>query len=295
MYKVLLLTDFSAASQHAIAYAQTLFDDVSTDFCLLHVFPLEPELGYGSAFLLADERETTEKSLEKLQQTITQQPVPAYHTYRNMVAVGDLEGAVAQLVKQEAFDAVVVGATGAGQSKLFGSVATGIIRRGKTNVLVIPASAAIRPLKQVVLATNYQSVNDAESLVLLKELVSRKAAQLTLLTIEKPGKPDQKPSEVDQLYVEHALEATQNDEYIIRDEDVQHGIDAYLDTHTVDLLVMIPHHKSVVDVLLNNSVTRSVAFNPRVPLLALYDTALADKAPTSAKSDDESILFPTYF
>lgn len=295
MYKVLLLTDFSTASQHAIAHAQTLFDDVATDFCLLHVFPIEPELGYGSAFVLADERQAAEQSLEKLQHTLTEQPVPDYHTYRNMVAVGDLEGAVAQLVKQEAFDVVVVGATGAGQSKLFGSVATGIIRRAKTNVLVIPASAAIRPLKQVVLATNYTSVNDSESLVILKELVSRKAAQLTLLTIEKPGKANQKPSEVDQLYVEHALEATQDDEYIIRDENVQHGIDTYLDTHTVDMLVMIPHHKSVVDVLLNTSVTRAVAFNPRVPLLTLYDTALADKAPTPAEPGDESILFPAYF
>ncbi len=295
MYKILLLTDFSAASQHAIAHAQTLFDDVAADFCLLNVFPLEPELGYGSAFVLADERQAAEQSLEKLQQTLTQQPVPDYHTYRNMVAVGDLEGAVSQLIKQEAFDLVVVGATGAGQSKLFGSVATGIIRRAKTNVLVIPASAAIRPLKQVVLSTNYQSVNDAESLIILKELVSRKAAQLTLLTIEKPGKPDQKPSEVDQLYVEQALEATQNDEYMIRDEDVQHGIDTYLDTHTVDMLVMIPHHKSVVDVLLNSSVTRSIAFNPRVPLLTLYDTAIADKIPVSEQSNDDSISFPTYF
>ena len=66
------------------------------------------------------------------------------------------------LLAKEHFD-LVVGATKVGRAEFLGSVATGMIRAVNTNVLVVPTSAFIRPLERVVLATNYRSVNDAES------------------------------------------------------------------------------------------------------------------------------------
>lgn len=146
-----------------------------------------------------------------------------------------------------------------------------MIRHANTAVLVVPTSAFIRPLARVVLATDYRSVNDAQSLGLLRDLVSRKAAQLTLLTIENPRLADTHASELSRQYVEQALERLQTDTYCIHDDDVAHGINAYLDAHPVDLLVMLPHHKGILAILTNDSLTRSVAYHPRVPLLTLFD------------------------
>lgn len=292
MYKILLLTDFSAASQHAMAFTQNLFADTAADFCLLHAFPIQPEVSYGGALLLAEQEETAERALQSIRQELTRQPEPPYHTYRTKVMPGGPLGVVDLMLAHEHFDLVVVGATGNGRSEFFGSVATGIIRMATTNVLIVPATAAIRPVEQMVLATDYRSVNDTGSFALLEDLASRKAAQLTVLTIENPRQPDAQASEPSRRYVLKALETIQTDTYTIHDTNVLQGINTYLDTHTVDLLVLLPHHKGFFDVLRNNSVTRSFAYHPRVPLLALYDPA--NGLPTAAAIDLADISSGTY-
>ncbi|WP_020602090.1 universal stress protein [Spirosoma spitsbergense] len=272
MYKILILTDFSSASNHTVAFTQALFADTATQFYLLHAFSTEPAEGFTGAFLPAEQRRLAEESLLKLERTITQQPVPSYHSYRTVAMLGSPVSTVDTLLAQEYFDLVVVGATGLGRTEFFGSVATGVVRFANTNVLVVPASSPIRQLERVVLATDYRSVNDAESFVFLTDLVRRKAAQLTILTIENPKQPDMKASELSHRYVLRAFDGPQIDTYSIQDEDVLRGINAYLDSHSVDLLVTLPHHKSVFDVLRKNSETRPLAYHPRVPLLALYDS-----------------------
>lgn len=292
MYKILLLTDFSAASRHAIAYTQTLFADTATDFCLLNAFPLEPEVGFSGAFLVVEQREQAEKALIALRHELTQQPIPSYHTYRNVVVPGSPETAVDVMLHQEYFDLVVVGATGAGRSELFGSVATGIIRTATTNVLVVPAVSPIRHLEQIVLATDYRSVNDVESFKMLGDIANRKDAQLTLLTIAKPDQPA--TSELSREYVQGAFPTVRTDAYMIHDDDVLKGINAYLDIHTVDLLVLLPHHKGFLDVLRNKSVTRSIAYHPRVPLLTLYDSGSVESSGENATAEPDSLPFATY-
>ncbi|GAB4033838.1 universal stress protein [Spirosoma jeollabukense] len=293
MYKILLLTDFSNASRHAIAYTQALFADTAVDFCLFHAFPFVPEEGYSGTVLLGEQIESAEKSITSLQRTITQQPVPTYHTYRSQVALGAPARAVEVLLTQEYFDLVVLGATGSGKNEFFGSVATGMIREVKTNVLVVPVCAPIRPVEQMVLATDYKSINDAQSLRMVNDIASRKAALLTLLTIENPNRSETRVSEPGRQYVLRNLENVLTETYIIHDDTVLHGIKAYLKAHAVDLLVMLPHHKGFFDVLTHNSVSRSVAFHPTVPLLTLYDDDVRD-ATSKETSAFDLIPFATY-
>lgn len=279
MYKILVLTNFSPASHHAVAFTQALFADTDTQFCLLHAFSAQPTEGFTGSFLLAEQRQFAEKSLQELERTLTQQPVPTYHTYRTLAMLGNPVSAVETLLAQEYFDLVVVGATGSGRTEFLGSVATGMIRAANTNVLVVPVSSPIRPLERVVLATDYESVNDAESFVFLTDLARRKAAQLTLLTVKDPQQPDTQASDLSRQYVLRAFKDLRTNTYSIHDEDVGQGINAYLDNHTVDLFVMLPHHKSVFDVLQNNSETRPLAYHPRVPLLTLYDSPTVTPSP----------------
>lgn len=289
MYKILLLTDFSVASRHAMAYTQALFNDTATDFCLVNAYQLQPELSYGGVVLMAEERELAEQALVDFKQKAEEQ-APHHHRYRAVTILGGPEGAVDTLLKEEPFDLVVVGATGSGSSQLIGSVATGLIRSVRANILVVPTSAPIRPFRKVVLATDFRSVNDARCFALLNELVARKAALLTLLTIEIPKEATNQITALTREYVEQAFEGVQTDRYTIHDQSVVNGIDAYLDSHPVDMLVLLPHHKSVFDVVRNRSVSRSIAYHPRVPLLALYDPEA--ELPSHQKETPELMVTP---
>ncbi|QIP15141.1 universal stress protein [Spirosoma aureum] len=295
MYKILLLTDFSDASRHAISYTQALFADTAVDFCLLYACPIEPDIEYTGTMLIGERWKIGVMSLEELRLEMTQPSEPIYHTYRTLARMGEPVEILNQLLtkENEQFDLVVMGATGTGWSELLGSVATDVIRKAKTNTLVVPISAPIRPVEQLVLATDYRCINDTVSLGMLIDIASRKAALITLLTIDNPGQPETHVSDSSRQYVLCALENVLTATYIIHDDNVLHGINTYLLTHTVDLLVTLPHHKRIFDVLAHKSITRTIAFRPTVPLLALYDEEILDTQPTESSSI-EQIPFATY-
>ena len=71
MYKVLLLTDFSLSTDHALAFTQALFAGTAIQFCLLHTFSIQPIEGFAGSFLLAEQRQSAEVSLQELERTLT--------------------------------------------------------------------------------------------------------------------------------------------------------------------------------------------------------------------------------
>jgi len=170
---------------------------------------------------------------------------------------------------------VVLGASGAGNNLFFGSVATDVVRNVTANTLVIPTNATISPVKNVVMAVDYNQVSDLKVFDNLKDLLTRKDAQLTLLTVLKDN---QSADELDGLtkyeYHNYFNEIKVND-YYIKNSDVEKGIKEFLDIHRADLLVMVSRHHSFLDVIFNRSVTRKFAYHPSVPLLSIYDEVAA--------------------
>ncbi|GAA4421029.1 hypothetical protein GCM10023187_56670 [Nibrella viscosa] len=270
MKKILLLTDFSEASKKAIHFAQAMFSDVSAEFQLLHTYIVETDGPYGAAIFFLEAEKKAKQELNRLLAEVTTQPVPDYHKYTTRTYPSTTVGTVEWILTQEHFDYVVLGATGTGNTELFGSVATGIIRNVKTNVLVVPETAPIRPIRTVVLATDYQSVNHLHSLRPLKDMLTGKGAKLTFLTIQGPDEPTAGMAQTSRPFA-HYFDTVNTDSYFIRNDDVEKGIDEYLTTHQVDLLVTVPHHRSLLDIITGRSITRKLAYKPRIPLLTVYD------------------------
>ncbi|GAB2773087.1 hypothetical protein GCM10027275_15060 [Rhabdobacter roseus] len=272
MKKILLLTDFSEASKRAIRFAQVLFYDTAAEFDLLHAYPLLPDVMYETAPLQEESVLAAQENLQKVLSELTDQPTPAYHTYRTLTAPGDPVEAVTRALTHRAYDYVVVGATGAGFLPVLGSVATGLIRHAKAHVLVVPSSATGRPVRDVTLALDYGSFTQLEKLQPLQELIDRKKARLTALTIVDNHTPVLLGQDFEwySQQLRRALATVEVEPHFILDEKVEHGIESYLSTHAVDLLVTVPRRKSLLDALWNRSLTRQLAYKPRVPLLALY-------------------------
>lgn len=271
MKKVLLLTDFSDAARNAIRFAQALFRETPVEFSLLHVYQIETDALYAAAYLLDEAKDASFKRLHEELQTVTD--TPANHSYRLLNAPGTPVTVVDALLEREGYDFVVVGATGAGLFPVLGSVATGLIRSAAANVLVVPESAKSDVLRQVVLAVPYPgALPSADVLKPLTEIQSISQAELTALSIVETNFDHAKAGDFDEHRAELAAQFGdgQATPYFIMDDNIGHGIETYLETNEVDLLVTVPHRKSLLDVLWNRSVTRQLAYNPLVPLLALY-------------------------
>lgn len=275
MKKILLTSDFSKASDNAIQYAINLLGDIPCEFTLMHAydtFPVggSPEIGYS---LIDEMFNKAKKEIAVYLDAIKELDVEKIHTFKAELVSGSPASAIQILDQNHNYDFVIVGATGKGNDILFGSTATDVVRNVAANSLIVPIKAETTPVKNVVLAVDYQPVRSFHEFDGLKEFLLQKKATLTLLTILKEG---QSPTELDGLmkfkYHDYFKGITIID-YQIQAESAEEGIIDYLGTHEADILVMLTRHHSFFDVLFDRSLTRKFAFHPTIPLLSIYDEA----------------------
>ncbi len=275
MKKILLLTDFSEASRNALQYARFFLNDTVADFHLLCAHPVEPDGFYTPKHVARTAQTAFADQLHDLVTQLRRESTNTWHTFRCSAQPGTLVEVVQQVVETENYDYVVIGAKKDGTNELFGNSATTLIRHLKTNVLVVPVDAKAEPLHRVVIATDFAHLTNCKLLCPIKDLVALKRATLTLLTIDTPGA---KPVDAAQKSRVRQF-MSPIDPTIVRQQaaTVKQGIDTYLASHPVDLLVTIPQHKGWTDTLTGHSVTRSLAYTPPVPLLTLYDDGHSDQ------------------
>jgi nucleotide-binding universal stress UspA family protein len=292
MKEILLMTDFSEASIKAIRFAQHLFSDTPVAFDLLYAYPTVPEVMYETDFIMEEAEKEARQSVVKLLNELREPSIPAHHTYLTLTYPGDPVAAALLALERKNYDYVVVGATGAGRFPVLGSVATGLIRHAQAHVLVVPSHTTLKPIRNVVLAMDYRTLHQQDYLQPLQDLVTRTRAHLTALTVVDKQMPMSTGEAFEQYSnrLTEVFDSVNIDPYFIRDEKVENGIDTYLLTHDVDLLVTVPHRKSLLDALWNRSLTRQLAYHPRVPLLALYESSDEASLEAMIQQGSESIV-----
>lgn len=270
MKKILLPTDFSKASEKAIHYALALFEDTACEFTLLNTFGTntEPEI---AMYILEDLRLNAENMMKSFLKGIKKFDSEHFHTFKTEFMPVSTASAIEILNQTNHYDLVILGASGAGNNLFFGSVATDVVRNVPVNTMVIPANASISPIRNIVLGIDYKEVSSFDVFDNLKELLTRKAAKLTFLTILRENQSPQNIDSFQKFEYHKFFENIQTEDYFIKNDEVETGIKEFLEVHRVDMLVMVSRHHSFMDVVFNRSVTRKFAYHPTIPLLSIYD------------------------
>src|SRR6218665_2675325 len=129
MKKILLPTDFSEASDKAIAYDFNLFSNIPCEFTLMHAYDTFP--GGGSpelAYVLIDEMfNRAKKEIAEYVEAAKQLDTKRIHTFRAELVSASPASAIQILNQHHNYDFVIVGATGKGNDVLFGSTATDVV------------------------------------------------------------------------------------------------------------------------------------------------------------------------
>jgi nucleotide-binding universal stress UspA family protein len=275
MKKILLPTDFSKASEKAIHYALALFDDTACEFTFLNTYGTnaQPEI---AMYVMDELRLNAENLMDGFLNGIKKFDTETYHTFKTEFMPVSTASAIDILNQTHHYDLVVIGASGTGNNLFFGSVATDVIRNVPTNTLVIPAHATINPVRNAVLAVDYEQISEFNVFENLKDLLTRKDAKLTFLTILKDNQTPETLDGLAKFEYHNFFENVKTEDYYIKHDDVEKGIKEFLDIHRVDLLVMVSRHHSFLDVIFNRSATRKFAYHPSVPLLSIYDEVPED-------------------
>ena len=275
MKKILLLTDFSEASRNALQFAQAFFSDTVTNFHLLCVHPVDPRSLHNPLLVVETPPSPYALQLHEVVTELRRNATNDWQTFRSSACPGHLLPVVDQLLGAEVYDFVVIGVDQDDADGLFGNSAIALIRQLKVNILVVPVSARACSIRRVVLAADFANLKNAKLLSPVKELVAIKRADLTLLTIDTPGKKVIPVAQ--ETHIRQFLTPIKPSIARLRAPTARQGINEYLAGHSVELLVTIPRHIEWTDAMPESSVTRSLAFTPAVTLLTLHDDGSDDQ------------------
>lgn len=224
MKKILLPTDFSNLSRHAMNYAFAYLQDQQNPSQVLVLntyFP--PPMSLSASELIQKHDETRKQSLEGLERELLYlQGITPDHqvTYETLSHMGKLENVMAYLVKNRNISLVLMGKDG--QERKLEAVGT--------PVFLIPNEAAYRGLKNIAFLEDPNEGVTVFSEKLCHDVIGPSPSQLFILS---SNHSDQKAWSKFYEKIPHHF-------HVIDTDFIYRGLESFLDQHKVDLLVSSP-------------------------------------------------------
>jgi len=276
MRKIIVPTDFSDCAGYATDLAVALAAPSDGEVILYSNIPVHPLWDK----LSDDQKIEYPKSLAGMYDLMNhfQEFIDRYAEpnvkFDCRYSAGTIHHAVENMANEESADLVIVGSHGSRGIKevLFGSNAQKIARHVTRPVLVVKAPVKDVPFKRVIFASNFDDSSKTAFRQLLN-LLKGSNAQINLLSIRLyPNYTDPEADLINRMsQFEMMAQDFQLGRYILDDQDLERGIQAFIQAHGADLLVMQQSHHSLLFRLLLGSAWEAIVNHAPIPVLILND------------------------
>ena len=271
MKTVLVPTDFSPTAENAANYAGLFCKDAGAKLVLLHVYMLPvPVSEIPYVMVSADEmQKASENALTKE----TNRIADAFNVEVEwIVRLGLASDEIRDIEKEKNIDIIIMGMNGSGEfDKLIGSTTTAVIRKCHQPVLVIPEDAKYIPFKLIAYATDYNYSVNVSCFEPLKALIKMYTSKLIVINVQKVGKAldTEHASGKDKLVM--ALKDTDNTYVTIENNNIDYGLQQFIEANTPELLTMVAHKHNVFERLFGTHHTKTMIYQTHIPVLVLQD------------------------
>lgn len=275
MKAILVPTDFSKVAGHALNYAIELAKYESAKLLLLHAYHID----FADSYVSVNAREkeiqgAKQKSNAQLKSLLTKVE-HAGNVKCECISMQDLAvDAILTTIKERKIDLVVMGTHGtSGITKvMFGSNTARVIEKATCPVIAVPLEASFKPIKKITYATDYHN-SDMEALEKVVELAKPYKAQVNVLHITGEAQPTETEKQKMQTFmdaVEKKMTYNNLSFQILNGKNIEQKLEEYLENESTDLLVTSTSQRSLYDKLFNKSLTRSLTFHSKIPLMAFH-------------------------
>ena len=272
IYKILIATDFSKNATHARNYGLNLANTLKADVIIFNAYEI-PISSMGTHTFRNYKEVFKKNSINKLAEEIKEAKSLFKNINISFEYVCDIsKNAILERSKNDDIDIVLLGSKGESKisEKLFGGTCTGIINKTKKPLIIIPIKSEIKIPEKIVLATDF-SIN-IDLITTLKEIAKKLLSNIDIITVLN-SKRDEKSIIKKQLKVNSVLKKemklTLHRFHTINNDSVENGILNYIKDNKVDLLTVIPKHKSFWENLIKESISKKLVSSSKIPLLII--------------------------
>jgi nucleotide-binding universal stress UspA family protein len=275
MKRILLPTDFSDNAFEAITYAMLAFKATPCTFYLLHtyappIYQTEYLLGSPGLIGLAEVMQNTSQTrIEQLKSLLERQYGNPKHTFLAITAFNTFLNQVAETVKNEKIDLIVMGTKGATGAKeiLFGTHTVHVIKNARCAVIAVPPHFKYEAPKEILFPTDYEVVYDKKMILPLLTLAQEHKSRINIIHVsrdtELTSSQKEHKSILDNLLGSRALF------HLLPQDNTINAINTFQAKERINLLVMIRNKHTFLERLFIDPIIRRIGLHLTVPFMVL--------------------------
>lgn len=267
MNKILVPTDFSSLSDNALDFACQIAMQMKSEIFLLNIQSLPANDDASMAIELIKTIE--ESALERLK-TKQDELNGAYKGLKIIThfSFGIPSLTIKEFLETNDYDLVVMGTKGAsGVDKfLFGSVAESISKHSICPVIIVHADNKYKPVKHIAVPIdiNYKFGESHKMVQKIVEYAEMFKADLNWFYVNTPKKDYQTD-------IHYMLEDGKKiDIEIIEGGTVEEGIEAYCQSHPLDLLIILKRDYTMVQQLFHRNIFGEILKYQSLPIMVVH-------------------------
>ncbi len=279
MTTILVPTDFSDAARNASVYALHLASAMHYKIILYHAYhmPVVPTADAPMPVFVDQEeleKENMKLVIEEAAFLQTLLPVPIDCITTEGFAVDE----ILRLEETKKPEFIVMGLSEAGRVSefLLGSIATDVMAKTHTPVIIVPEKTPYKKLSRIAFASDYAVEPDTDELNLLKHLIKMFNAKLYIINVEKEVEDIEVDKAIQMMKIENDFDDVEHSHHLPVDNDLIHGINEFVADKEIDMIAMIPHKHNLLSRMFKESNTKKMAFHTSIPLLTLHSSHRSD-------------------
>ncbi|MBL7883956.1 MAG: universal stress protein [Bacteroidia bacterium] len=270
MKNILVPIDFSEPSKSAALYAVALSETMNAQLTFFHVFHI-PMITAEAAVVMPNYEDLEETSRTAMYHFVSELKIKS--PVEQLVAPGFLIDELKEVVTKKKIDLVVMGINGVGKLAeiLIGSNTTIAIHNLDCPILVIPEKVIYKPITNIAFACDFMKVQNSLAINYIKSVANTLNASVHILNIVSSEERPSSEKAIAGINLESIFQNINHTIYFPESDDITFAINQFVDSHAIDLLIMIPRKQSLLGSLFHRSNTKKMAFHTHVPLLTIHE------------------------
>jgi nucleotide-binding universal stress UspA family protein len=266
--KVLVLTDFSPLSKVALQYAVRISAKLPCELTILNVVRLDG-VPRSSMRLKQVEQMLTKIAQEEGEKLIAEVKGKTKAPLSFLAVKGHtVTDVVRRYISKNYMNLIVMGSQGASQLKKLslGGTTVAAIDAITTPVMAIPKYAEFHDFGRIVYATDLKNLKAELDLIIPFASIFNTHVHIVHVVENVNKQVDEKRIEAEQIIAKTGYKKM--DFRLIIDDDIPEAIDGFIRQSKADLLTTFTHELKLYEKLFGLSVTRQLAYQGNIPLLA---------------------------
>lgn len=276
MKTILCPSDFSKNAMYAAQYACDLAEKFNSVIILLHAYESPVDFTQGQFTITPENEDSLKEAASKNLTAFRQKLAKKYPKVKiePVLVTGAGHSEIIANANKNDVDIIVMGSTGTSKVErlLMGSTASRVLLHAACPVLCIPKDAEFNGIKKIVFATDLKDDNILSATTLVP-FAAAFGAEIIFVYVDDKHliHADSEISKMTQKIRKH-VKYPKISGFISKNTSITKGIEFFLKKYPADILVMFTHQKHFPESLFNQSITKLMSHQIRIPLLALQTT-----------------------